>query len=139
MDGSKELNSKLERAENELATTRKVVAPRKAAIVEAESLRNAEEKREAANAEACCLRDEREAIEAKCKKVEQENKQLKKKIEELQAGFAAQKEELKGKYQRQVDDMFFFSYQCCMKKNSITQDIPIYPSDGENIAVDSPA
>lgn len=74
MDGSEELNSKLEWAENELATTRKVVAPWEAAVVEVESLRKAEEEREAANAKARCLRDEREAVEAKCKKVEQENK-----------------------------------------------------------------
>lgn len=42
-------------------------------------------------------------------------------MEELQAGFAAQKEELEGEYQKQVDDMFFFDYRCCMKKHDITQ------------------
>ena len=28
--------------------------------------------------------------------------------------------------------MFFFSYQCCMKKNDIAQDTPNYPSDDDD-------
>lgn len=138
MDGSEELHSKLERAENKLAAAQKVVASREASVVEDKSLRKAGEERKAANTETHYLRDEREAVEAKYKKVEQENKRLKKKMEEVQVGFAAQNEELKGEYQRWVNDMFFFGYQCCMKKNGITQDIPIYPSDGEDIATNSP-
>ena len=35
--------------------------------------------------------------------------------------------------------MFFFDYQCCMKKNSITQDIPNYPFDDEGATVNGPA
>lgn len=31
--------------------------------------------------------------------------------------------------------MFFFDYQCCMKKNDITQDIPIYPFDDKEDAI----
>ena len=42
------------------------------------------------------------------------------KYRSLSLRFVAQKEELEGKYQKQVDDMFFFSYQCCMKKHGIT-------------------
>lgn len=60
-------------------------------------------------------------------------------MEELRAGFAAQNEELEGEYQKQVDDMFFFGYQCCMKKHGITQDTPNYPSDDEDTTVDDPA
>ena len=41
-------------------------------------------------------------------------------MEKLQAGFVAQKEELEGEYQKQVDDIFFFGYRCCMKKHGIT-------------------
>ena len=43
----------------------------------------------------------------------------KKELEELRAGFAAEKEELKEDYQKQVDEMFFFGYQCCMRKNDM--------------------
>ena len=35
--------------------------------------------------------------------------------------------------------MFFFSYQCCMRKNDITQYIPNYPSDKEGAAAGGPA
>ena len=35
--------------------------------------------------------------------------------------------------------MFFFSYQCCMRKNDITQYIPNYPSDKEGAAAGDPA
>lgn len=59
-------------------------------------------------------------------------------MEELRAGFAAQKEELEDEYQKQVDDMIFFDYRCCMKKHSITQDTPNYPLDDENTVVGSP-
>lgn len=31
--------------------------------------------------------------------------------------------------------MFFFGYQCCMKKNDITQNTPSYPSDDEDHSV----
>lgn len=60
-------------------------------------------------------------------------------MEELRAGFVAQKEELEDKYQKQVDDMIFIGYRCCMKKHGITQDTPNYPSDDEDIVVGSPA
>ena len=66
----------------------------------------------------------------------------KKKTDELQAGllaqrkerarFATQKKELETKYQRQMDEMYFFDYRCCMKKNGIMHDIPSLPSDDEN-------
>lgn len=58
----------------------------------------------------------------------------KKKMEELRAGFEVQKKELQKEYQKQVDEMYFFDYRCCMKKNNITQDIPYLPSDDEGEA-----
>ena len=58
-------------------------------------------------------------------------------MEKLRAGFVAQKEELEGEYQKQVDDIFFFGYRCCMKKHGITQDTPRYPSYDKNIAAGS--
>ena len=44
-----------------------------------------------------------------------------KELEELRVGFAVEKETLIEDYQKQVDEMFFFGYQCCMRKNGITQ------------------
>ncbi|KAL6335469.1 hypothetical protein AAG906_029712 [Vitis piasezkii] len=43
-------------------------------------------------------------------------------MKELWAGF----------YQKQVDEMYFFDYRCCMKKNGIIQDIPSLISDDES-------
>ena len=51
---------------------------------------------------------------------------------EMEAGFFAQKKELKTEYQRQVDEMYFFDYRCCMKKNGIMHGIPSLPSDDED-------
>lgn len=50
-------------------------------------MRKTEEEREVVNCKAHWLREEWEVIEAKCKKAEQENEQLRKKMKELQVGF----------------------------------------------------
>ena len=113
---SEKIHSNLKLEEGELAAAWKV------ANEGAELLRKEEEEREVVNVEAHYLREEGEAAEAKCKKVEQQNERMRKEIEELWVGFATQNEELKGEYQKQVDDIFFFGYQYCMKKNDITQD-----------------
>lgn len=63
----------------------------------------------------------------------------KKKFEELWVGFAVENEALMEDYQQQVDEMFFFGCQCCMRKNDITQDIPSYPYDEDDATVSSPA
>ena len=96
-------------------------------------------------------------MEAKYKRAEQENSQLRREVEELrldfvaqkkemkklQAGFvaqknkleirfAAQKKELEAEYQKQVDEMYFFSCCCYMKKNGIINDIPSLSSNDED-------
>ncbi|RVX04433.1 hypothetical protein CK203_018594 [Vitis vinifera] len=38
-----------------------------------------------------------------------------------------EREELEADYQKQVDDMFFFGYRCCMKKHGIKRDVPSIP------------
>ena len=74
----------------------------------------------------------------------------KKQKEDLQLRLSAQKEELEGKftaemeefeadYQKQVDDMFFFGYRCCMKKHGIKRDVPSIPPGEENKLLDKPA
>ena len=56
----------------------------------------------------------------------------------LEADFSAQKKELETEYQRQVDEMFFFGYHFCMKKNGIMHDIPSLPSDDEDVIPKGP-
>ena len=52
----------------------------------------------------------------------------------LRVGFTTENKALTEDYQKQVDEMFFYNYQCCIRKNNITQDIPTYPSDDEENA-----
>ena len=54
--------------------------------------------------------------------------------EELESEFAAEREELEADYQKQVDEMYFFGYRCCMKKHGIKRDVPsIPPSEEEKL------
>lgn len=103
MANSEELRSKLAREDGDLTVTQKVVADR------AEQLRKTEEERKMTNAEARWLGDEGEVAKAKCRNAKQENEHLRKELEDLRAGFAAQKKELEEEYQKQVDDMFFLA------------------------------
>ena len=59
--------------------------------------------------------------------------------EELESEFAVEREELEADYQKQVDDMFFFGYRCCMKKNGIKRDVPSIPPGEEKKLHDNPA
>ncbi|RVW91361.1 hypothetical protein CK203_035457 [Vitis vinifera] len=54
------------------------------------------------------------------------------------AGIAAQKKELETEYQRQVDEMYFFDYRCCMKKNGIMHDVLSLPCDDEDVIPGGP-
>lgn len=128
--------------ENELATIQKATTDAK------KLLKKLGEEMQAAKVKACRMGEEKEAEEAKCKDAKQERYQLKKELKELRATFEAQKKELEElwvwfiaekkelekDYQEWVDEMFFFGYQCCMRKNDITQDIPSYPFDEEEEA-----
>ncbi|KAL6347490.1 hypothetical protein AAG906_026012 [Vitis piasezkii] len=58
--------------------------------------------------------------------------------EELEGEFAAAREELEADYQKQVDEMYFFGYRCCMKKHGIKRDVPSIPPSEEK-KLDKPA
>ena len=103
---------------------------------EAEALGKVEGEKETAQVEVGRLREEVKVVEAKGRNANKEIERLRKELEKLQAGFATQKE-LEDEYQKQVDDMFLFGYQCCMKKNNITQHIPNYPSNDMDKAADT--
>ena len=54
--------------------------------------------------------------------------------EELEAEFAAERGELEADYQKQVDEMYFFGYRCCMKKHSIKRNVPsISPGEEDKL------
>ena len=59
--------------------------------------------------------------------------------EELEGEFAIERGELEADYQKQVDDMFFFGYRCCMKKHGIKRDVPSIPPGEEKKLLDKPA
>ena len=58
--------------------------------------------------------------------------------EELEGEFAVEREELEADYQKQVDDMFFFGYRCCMKKHDIKRDVPSISPGEEKKLLDKP-
>ena len=152
-----EMRSRLKKVEAELATAQKVVADG------AEKLSQAEEEKGAVRAKVNLLKREKGALEGQIKGVEQENSQLKNEVdelraslaaqkketerlqvglvaqrEEMEAGIAAQKKELETEYQRQVDEMYFFDYRCCMKKNGIMHDVLSLPCDDEDVIPGGP-
>ena len=59
--------------------------------------------------------------------------------EELEGEFAAERKELEADYQKQVDEMFFFGYCCCMKKHGIKRDVPSIPPGEEEKLRGKPA
>ena len=59
--------------------------------------------------------------------------------EELEAEFAVEREELEADYQKQVDDIYFFGYRCCMKKHGIKRDVPSIPPGEEEKLRGKPA
>lgn len=99
IDCSEELRARLKPVEGEFAATQKVVDEG------VELLRKVDEGKEAVEIEAPRLAKEKEEMEASKKKVEEEAKRLRWELQELRAGFVVQKEELKGEYQKPVDDI----------------------------------
>ena len=117
----------------------KVAASRKLAEEGTSLLRKIEEEKETVQVETCRLAEEKKIMAANKKKTEEEVVRLRQELQILWAGFAAQKEDFEAGYQKQVDDMFFYGYQCCMKKHGIAQDNPSFPSDDKDEFLGGPA
>ena len=85
--------------------------------------------------EVALLREEVRQLrmEVSIKKKQKEDLQLRLSAqkEELEGEFAMEREELEADYQKQVDEMYFFGYHCCMKKHGIKWDVPSIPSGEE--------
>lgn len=91
-------------------------------------------------AEAHRLAKEKATIEAKNEKFKEEAVRLRQELQDIWVGFFAQKEDLEADYQKQVNNMFFYGYQCCMKKHDIANHIPRFPSnDDEDKFLGGPA
>ncbi|KAL6322013.1 hypothetical protein AAG906_003155 [Vitis piasezkii] len=119
-----ELHARLEKVETELAAARKAVVDGTTGRKISKLKREVDELRASLAAQKKELEDLRASLAAQ--------------KEEMEAGFAAQKKKIEEEYQRQADEMYFFGYRCCMKKNGIMHDIPSLPSDEEDAAPRGP-
>ena len=151
MNGEEELRSRLEQAEASLS------AARRAFEESAEALKKSQEDNEALRIELAKAKSREESIDARLHEAEGEMAQLRGKVrqlrtevsiekkqredlqlrlsaqkEELEAEFAAEMGELEADYQKQVDEMYFFGYRCCMKKHGIKRDVPSIPPGEED-------
>ncbi|RVW25988.1 hypothetical protein CK203_098055 [Vitis vinifera] len=100
------------------------------------SLSAAREDNEALRVELVEVKSREELVDAHLHEAEDEMAQLR---GELEAKFAAEREELEADYQKQVDEMYFFGFRCCMKKHGIKRDVPSIPSGEEEKLRGKPA
>ncbi|RVW90562.1 hypothetical protein CK203_030966 [Vitis vinifera] len=105
------------------------------------SLSIAQKDNEALWADLAEARSQEESMDARLHEAEDEVALLRGEVMQLwtEGEFAAEREELEADYQKQVDDMFFFNYRCCMKKHGIKRDVPSIPPGEENKLLDKPA
>ena len=139
-----QLRLRLEEAEASLSAVREDNEALRADLAEAKSreestvvyLHEAEDEMARLRGEVRQLR-----TEASIEKKQKEDLQLRlvAQKEELEGEFAADREALEADYQKQVDDMFFFGYRCCKKKNGIKRDVPSIPPGKEKKLLDKPA
>ena len=64
-------------------------------------------------------------------KAQEESTRLRLELEQVKADFIKEKKDFKVVYQKQVDDMFFYRYNYCMRKHRINGDIPSILFDDE--------
>ena len=129
MDEQQELRANLEAVK-----VAKTIA-QKAAKEEMSLLRKVELENEALQVEIHQLKLDNATLGMSKVKVKEKCIRLKLELEQIKVGFAKEKKKLEVAYQQQVDDMFFDSYHCFMKKYGITNDIPSIPSDDEDEVV----
>ena len=136
MSGEEELRSRLEQAEANLKRSQDNNEALRIELEEAKSREAATEARlhEAEDKTAQLRGGVRQLrTEVSIEKKQKEDLQLRliAQKEELEAEFVVQREELETEYQKQVDEMYFFGYHCCMKKNGIKRDVPSIPPGEE--------
>ena len=139
-----QLRLRLEEAEASLSTAREDNEALQAELAEAKSREESMDARlHEAEDEMTLLRGEVRQLWTEISIEKKQRKDLQLRLsaqkEELKSEFAAEREELEADYQKQVDDMFFFGYRCCMKKNGIKRDVPSIPPGEEKKLLDKPA
>ena len=147
MSGEEKLRSRLEQAEANLTAARRAFEESVEALKRSQDdnealrteLEEAKSREEATATRLHEAEDERAQLSGEVRqlriKVSIEKKQKEKlqlrliaqKKKELEAEFVAQREELETEHQKQMDEMYFFGYRCCMKKNDIKRDITSIP------------
>lgn len=125
MDGNEKLLVSLEMVKSEVDVAQKL------AEEGAYLLRKDDEENETYQAEACQLDEEKATMAIEKEKTKEKFTRLRQELQDLQARFATQNEDLEADYQKQVDDMFFYSYWCCIKKHDIANDTSSFPFDDE--------
>ena len=139
-----QLRLRLEEAEANLSTARGDNEALRADLAEAKSREESMDARlhEAEN-EMALLRGEVRQLRTEVSIEKKQKKDLQLRLsaqkEELEGEFASERGELEADYQKQVDDMFFFGYRCCMKKHGIKRDVPSIPPGKEKKLLDEPA
>ena len=143
-NNEEKLRLRLEQAEASLFAAREDNEALRAELAEAKSreetmdarLLEAEDEKDLLRGEVRQLR-----AEVSIEKKQREDLQLRLSTqkEELEAEFAAEREELEADYQKQVDEMYFFDYRCCMKKHGIKRDVPLILSGEEEKLRGKPA
>ena len=143
-DSEDKLRLRLEEAEASLSTAREDNEALRAELAEVKSREETLDARLLeAEDEKALLRGEVRQLptEVSIEKKQREDLQLHltSQKEELESEFAAEREELEADYQKQVDDMYFFGYRCCMKKHGIKRDVPSIPPGEEEKLRGKPA
>ena len=143
-NNEEKLRLRLEQAEASLSAAWEDNEALRAELAEAKSRKESVDARlHEAEDEMALLRGEVRQLrtEVSIEKKQREDLQLRLSAqkEELEAEFAAEREELEADYQKQVDDMYFFGYRCCMKKHGIKRDVPSIPPDEEEKLRGKPA
>ena len=143
-NSEEELRLRLEQAEASLSAAREDYEALRVELAEAKSqeelvdarLHETEDEMALLRGEARQLRTE---VSIEKKQREELQLRLSAQKEELEAKFAAEREELEADYQKQVDEMYFFGYRCCMKKHGIKRDVPSIPPGEEEKLHGKPA
>ena len=143
-NNEEKLRLRLEQAEASLSAAREDSEALRVELAEAKSqeelvdarLHETEDEMALLRGEARQLRTE---VSIEKKQREELQLRLSAQKEELEAKFAAEREELEADYQKQVDEMYFFGYHCCMKKHGIKRDVPSIPPGEEEKLRGKPA
>ncbi|KAL6342419.1 hypothetical protein AAG906_009092 [Vitis piasezkii] len=87
----------------------------------AEALKKSQEDNEALRIELDEAKSREESIDARLHEADGKMAQLREEVRQLRI----EVEELEADYQKQVDEVYFFGYRCCMKKHGIKRDSAI--------------